>query len=143
MSEHPAAGHRPSRSAAEAAAGGRSSCGARSEPTSTGWQPLREPGGAEPRPVADSLPAVAKAIGGDGGPVLVHLIQRWSAIVGDAVAAHSTPLSLRNGTLTIAADEPAWGAQIRWLEADLKVRLDGAIGPGKVTRIAVRVRPRE
>ncbi len=117
--------------------------GARREPKSTGWQPLREPGGPPPRPIAASLDAVTKAIGGDGGPALVHLLRRWLEVVGEAVAAHSKPLSLRNRTLTIAADEPAWGAQIRWLEADLKARLDDAVGPGKIARIAVRVRPRE
>ncbi len=107
------------------------------------WRPLPDPNGTPPRRVAASLDAVARAIGGDGGPALVALIQRWPAVVGDALATHSTPLTLRNNTLTIAADEPAWGAQIRWLETDLKARVDAAIGAGNVTRITVRVRPPE
>ena len=105
------------------------------------WRPLRDPEGTPPRRVADSLNAVTRDIGGDGGPALVHLIQGWPAIVGEQVAAHSTPLTLRNKTLTIAADEPAWGAQIRWLEADLLRRLEQVCGQGVVTRVAVRVRP--
>jgi len=51
-------------------------------------------------------------------------------------------VSLRAGTLTIAADESAWGAQLGWLEADLRRRLDEALGAGVVTRTAVRIRPR-
>jgi hypothetical protein len=105
------------------------------------WRPLPQPGGPPPRPVADSLAAVTRNLGGAGGPALVDLLGRWPVVVGESLAAHSRPLSLRNGTLTIAADEPAWGAQLRWLEADLLRRLDEACGAGVVTRVTVRVRP--
>ncbi len=107
-----------------------------------GWFPLREPGGAPPRPVGDSLDAVARNLGGAGGPALVDLLRRWPDVVGEGLAAHCWPVSLRAGTLTIAADQPAWGAQLGWLDADLRRRLDDTLGAGKVTRIAVRVRPR-
>jgi hypothetical protein len=107
-----------------------------------GWHPIREPGGTPPRPVSDSLEAVARNLGGAGGPALVDLLSRWPEVVGEGLAAHCWPVSLRSGTLTIAADESAWGAQLGWLEADLRRRLDDAIGAGTVTRIAVRIRPR-
>ena len=104
------------------------------------WRPLPEPGGPPPRPVSASLEAVTRDLGGDGGPALVDLMRRWPAVVGEQVAAHSKPLSLRHGVLTIAADEPAWGAQLCWLEADLRARLDTALGAGVVNRVAVRIR---
>jgi predicted nucleic acid-binding Zn ribbon protein len=84
---------------------------------------------------------VARNLGGAGGPALVDLLQRWPEVVGAQLAAHCRPISLRNGMLTIAAEEAAWGAQLGWLEADLRRRLDDALGPGVVTRIAVRIRP--
>ncbi|MGI8808402.1 MAG: DciA family protein [Acidimicrobiales bacterium] len=102
---------------------------------------MREPGGPPPRPLSDSLEAVAKNLGGAGGPGLVDLLQRWPEVVGEQLAAHCRPVSLRANLLTIAADEPAWGAQLGWLEADLRRRLDEALGAGAVTRIAVRIRP--
>ena len=104
------------------------------------WHPIPEPGGPPPRPVGASLEAVTRHLGDDDGPALVDLLRRWPAVVGEQVAAHSKPLSLRGGVLTIAADEPAWGAQLQWLEADLRARLDAALGAGAVTRIAVRIR---
>ena len=107
-----------------------------------GWHPLPEPGGPPPRPIADSLPAVTRNLGGAGGPALVDLLQRWPAVVGEQLAAHCVPVSLRAGTLTIVAYESAWGAQLGWLEADLRRRLDESVGAGVVTRIAVRIRPR-
>jgi hypothetical protein len=106
-----------------------------------GWFPPREAGGPPPRPVSDSLAAVARNLGGAGGPALVDLLQRWPEVVGEGLAAHCVPVSLRAGTLTIAAYESAWAAQLGWLEAELRRRLDDAIGAGTVTRIAVRVRP--
>ena len=106
-----------------------------------GWHPIREPGGPPPRPIGDSLEAVARNLGGAGGPALVDLLQRWPEVVGEQLAAHCRPVSLRNTTLTIVAYESAWGAQLGWLEADLRRRLDEALGAGAVTRIAVRIRP--
>ena len=107
-----------------------------------GWHPIPEPGGPPPRPIADSLPAVTRNLGGAGGPALVDLLQRWPAVVGEQLAAHCVPVSLRAGTLTIVAYESAWGAQLGWLEAELRRRLDDTLGAGVVTRIAVRIRPR-
>jgi hypothetical protein len=106
------------------------------------WRPLPEPGGPPPRRLAASLDAVTRNLGGAGGPALVKLLADWPGVVGDQLAAHSWPLALRAGTLTIAADEAAWGAQLRWLETDLLGRLEHTLGPAVVTRIAVRVRPR-
>ena len=141
MSEHPAGDRRPSRSEAQAPAGGRSSGGERSEPRTDSWRALPEPGGPPPRRLADSLSAVTKNLGGAGGPALIDLLQRWPEVVGESLAAHCRPVALRDKALTIAADEPAWGAQLRWLEADLLRRLDEAVGPGTVARITVRIRP--
>ena len=106
------------------------------------WKPLPDPHGRPPRPVAASLDAVARNLGGQGGPALVDLLGRWPAVVGEQLAAHSRPVSLRGGALVIGVDEPAWAAQLGWLEADLRRRLSEALGAGVVTRITVRVRPR-
>jgi predicted nucleic acid-binding Zn ribbon protein len=105
------------------------------------WRPLPDPDGPAPRPVADSLDAVARNLGGAGGPALVSQLTRWPDVVGAQLAAHCRPLSLRGGTLTIGADSPAWASQIAWLEADLRRRFDEALGTGAVARVAVRVLP--
>jgi hypothetical protein len=105
------------------------------------WRPLPDPDGPAPRPVADSLDAVARGLGGAGGPSLVSLLRRWPDVVGAQLAAHCRPLSLRRGTLTIGVDSAAWASQVGWLEADLRRRVDDAVGPGAVTRVAVRVLP--
>jgi hypothetical protein len=114
----------------------------RSPKPGPGWHPLPEPGGPPPRPIADSLPAVTRNLGGAGGPAVVGLVKRWPADRANQLSAQCVPVTLRRGTLTIVAYEPAWGAQLGWLEADLRRRLDESVGAGVVTHIAVRIRPR-
>ena len=105
------------------------------------WRPLPGDGPPPPRPVRESLDRVAATLGAGGAEPLRALFAHWLAIVGDDVAAHAQPLSLRRGRLVIGADDPAWAAQLRWLEADLLRRLEGALGAGVVTAVDVRVRP--
>ena len=98
------------------------------------WQPL--PGEVpEPRRIGESLGSVTRAMGIDR-----DLLVAWPSLVGEAIAAHARPRSLRDGTLTVAVDDPAWATQLRWLEADLLVRLGEVTGDGRVARIEVRVR---
>lgn len=105
------------------------------------WLPL--PGqGREPRKVGDSLDRVAASLGVPHASTLSGVFASWAEMVGEAVALHARPLSLRDGTLVVAVDDPAWATQLRWLEADLVARLGEVLGEGEVARIEVRVQPR-
>ncbi len=107
------------------------------------WRPLPRPGSERsPRKVSDSLPGVARGIGGPDGAAFVTLVSGWSEIVGPAVAAHCHPLRLSGGTLTIAVDQAGWATELTYLEATLQARLDEAVGRGVVTAQRVVVRPR-
>ncbi len=80
-------------------------------------------------------------IGADGAFELAALGRQWAGLVGDDVAAHSWPLSLRNGVLTLGTDHHAWASQLRLLSGELLVRLRPtgfAIGS-----VAVQVSPWE
>ncbi len=105
------------------------------------WRPL--PGDPPPpRPLGDSLDRISRTLGAPRAGALSALFGRWEEIVGPAVAAHSRPLSLQRGLLTVAVDQPAWATQLTYLEADLKRRIDEVAGPGVVERIRVTVRPK-
>ena len=104
------------------------------------WKPL--PGEVpEPRPVAASLDRVAASLGVPRATTLTQVFAAWPELVGESVAGHARPRSLRAGTLVVAVDEPAWATQLRWLEADLLTRLAEVLGVGAVTQIEVRVVP--
>jgi predicted nucleic acid-binding Zn ribbon protein len=96
-------------------------------------------GGVGPRPVGESLGRVTAGLGMPPPPALGALFGRWDEVVGPAVAAHARPRSLRGGTLVVVADDPAWAAQLRWLEAELLRRIEAVAGPGVCHRVEVRV----
>lgn len=61
----------------------------------------------------------------------------WPALVGPEVAAHCTPVSLRDGQLRISAESTAWATQLRLLSAKLLARLAEELGPETVQRVTV------
>ena len=107
------------------------------------WRPLPTPPdpASGPRRIGESLDRVTRAIGGPDASVMAAIFGRWKEIAGSAVAAHSRPLSLSGGTLTIGVDQPGWATQLTYLEADLRRRIDEVAGPGAVLRVRVTVRP--
>lgn len=71
------------------------------------------------------------------GVALGRLARAWGTVVGEALAAETEPLSLDEGGLVIGATSPAWGAQVRFLAEDIRIRaseaLDGqTVGPVRV-----------
>jgi predicted nucleic acid-binding Zn ribbon protein len=62
---------------------------------------------------------------------------RWAQIVGADLAAHTTPETLTDGELTVAADSTAWATQVRLLAAQLVRRLNQELGDGTVRRVKV------
>ncbi len=103
-----------------------------------GWRPDEEPPG--PRKVGESLDRVSRRLGLPGASATARLVRAWPEVVGDAVAAHTTPRWVRDGVLSLAVDDPVWAAQLRWLEGDLLARVAEVTGPGVVERITLHVR---
>jgi predicted nucleic acid-binding Zn ribbon protein len=66
---------------------------------------------------------------------------RWAEAVGDAVAAHVTPVKLDGSTLVVEVDDPAWATQLRFLETTLKQRLLEVAG-ATIDTVEVRVKRR-
>ncbi|MGO9661582.1 MAG: DUF721 domain-containing protein [Acidimicrobiales bacterium] len=94
---------------------------------------------SEPKRVGASLSDVASIIGADGAVELAALARQWAGLVGNTVAAHSWPVSLKNGALTLGTDHHAWASELRLLSGDLLARLrdDGL----DVRSLAVQVSP--
>ena len=95
----------------------------------------------QPRRVGESLDRLTRSLGGPDAGVLAPLFGRWPELVGDQVAAHARPVTLADGTLVIAVDQPIWRTQLAYLEPELLGRLNAVLGAGSVTRIELRIRP--
>ena len=93
----------------------------------------------EPRPVGEGLDNVARRLGAPRATSLGAVFSGWADAVGPAIAAHARPVSLTDGVLTVAVDDPAWAAQLRFLVNDLVAKVAVVAGPDIVGRIEVRV----
>ena len=106
----------------------------------TPWRPLDDERERGPRPVGESLDRITRKLGGANAASLSAVFGRWDEIVGPSVAGHARPLSLRDGVLRVAVDEPGWATQLRFLAPTVLARCADTVGPDVVTAIEVSVR---
>ena len=66
---------------------------------------------------------------------------RWTEIVGDAVAAHAEPSSLRDGVLKVRADSPTWAAELGYLVEEIRSKANALIGRQSVVEVRVWTGP--
>jgi predicted nucleic acid-binding Zn ribbon protein len=94
-----------------------------------------------PVPLAEVLGVLSERMGVAGPDVLGAVFGRWEDLVGPTMASHVRPLRLRDGTLVVSADHPAWATQVRHLAADILAKVAAACPPGAAPdRLEVRVR---
>jgi predicted nucleic acid-binding Zn ribbon protein len=88
-----------------------------------------------------SLDRVMRHLGSPKVETVTSVFDRWPDLVGEQVASRARPVSLRDGVLVVAVEDPAWATQIRFLEAQVLAGIAAEMGAAEVTRIEVRVRP--
>jgi predicted nucleic acid-binding Zn ribbon protein len=62
---------------------------------------------------------------------------QWSTVVGDQIAEHANPSSLREGVLTVEAESTAWATQLRMVQAQILAKIAAAVGDGVVTSLKI------
>jgi predicted nucleic acid-binding Zn ribbon protein len=92
-----------------------------------------------PRRVGESLDAVARRLGAPTASSMGAVFTRWDDAVGPTIAAHTRPIALSDGVLTVGVDEPGWGTQLRYMTNDLVARIAEVVGAGVVGRIELRI----
>ncbi|KAA0114027.1 DUF721 family protein [Mycolicibacterium sp. P9-22] len=63
---------------------------------------------------------------------------QWATVVGDQIADHAVPTSLRDGVLTVSAESTAWATQLRMVQAQLLAKIAAAVGDGVVTSMKIQ-----
>ena len=89
-----------------------------------------------PRGVAESLDSLVASV--RPATPLARVQGAWPAVVGAAVAPHATPVSLRDGTLTVACDSAVWAQEVELLGGEFVTRLEASLGAGTVTALRVQ-----
>lgn len=93
--------------------------------------------GDGPRPVNDALRHVRRELGAPAPGYFEAIRDSWPELVGESLAAHSTPLHLRSGSLRILVDDPAWAGQFRYLTDGLVRALGERVPEAGVLEISV------
>jgi hypothetical protein len=90
-------------------------------------------------PLASILDDIAQRFG-LSVKLLEHRLQRqWPAIVGEHVAAHTRPDSIRFKKLYVIADSSVWVQQLAFLKPSLLASINTAAGNPVVADIVLRV----
>ena len=103
----------------------------------TTWQPT--PPEREPRKIAEILDRTSARLGGPTASTASTIFARWEELVGADIAGHARPVSLHDRVLVLAVDQPAWGAQLRFMTGELLTRIADATGGSEVAEIRIRV----
>lgn len=69
--------------------------------------------GRDPRGIDAVLENLTKSMGWDSPLAKSELMVAWPELIGAEVAAHTEPLSVEDGLLTVKCDSTAWAQQLR------------------------------
>ena len=62
---------------------------------------------------------------------------QWTDVVGNQIADHAAPTSLRDGILTVTAESTAWATQLRMVQSQILAKIAAAVGDGVVTSVKI------
>jgi predicted nucleic acid-binding Zn ribbon protein len=92
-----------------------------------------------PARITDALDAIRREYRMPEPSELDALTGHWAGLVGDALAKHSRPQSLRSGVLVVVADAEAWAGQLRYLDQVLVERIAAELPAVTVREVRVAV----
>ena len=70
--------------------------------------------------------------------LLQILLPLWPRIAGKTMAQHSQPALFASGVLTVAADCPTWGAQLRQMTEEIRAEINGFLGQPIVRKLRIK-----
>ncbi|MER7005220.1 DciA family protein [Dactylosporangium sp. NPDC000555] len=91
----------------------------------------------DPQLLGTVLERLVKQRGWSRPTAEARIFGEWARVVGADIAAHSRPLKLEDGELTIEAESTAWATQLRMLAARLLAGIAREIGHNVVKRLHI------
>jgi predicted nucleic acid-binding Zn ribbon protein len=80
-------------------------------------------GGRDPRGLDAVLDALTTTMGWESPLARSELLDKWADIVGAETAAHSSPIGIEDGVLTVRCDSTAWAQQLRTMRTQVAARI--------------------
>ena len=90
-------------------------------------------------PVAQAIERLLGALDAPSGDLLATVFGRWDEVVGTAAAQHCRPLAVEGDRLVVAASDPVWASELRWLAASIIDRANEMSGEQRLRSMSVRV----
>jgi len=91
----------------------------------------------DPSLFGDVLAKLIKTRGWQRPAAEATLFGSWEKVVGPDIAAHSRPVSLAEGELTVEAESTAWATQLRLLNKTILTRIGSVVGHNLVTKLRI------
>lgn len=91
--------------------------------------------GRDPEGLAGVLDGMTQQLGWNSPLARGELLASWPSLVGDEVAAHSTPAGIDDGLLTVQCDSTAWATQLRMMRSDILTRIVREFPDAMVTNV--------
>ncbi len=86
-----------------------------------------------------TLGRILKARGMRGRLHEYRIFSEWERTVGETIARHARPLTLRGRRLTLVVDSPAWMQQLSLLKPEIREKLNSVLGGESVRELALKL----
>ncbi len=91
----------------------------------------------DPQPLGRVARELAKTRGWSPRVAEGAVFAQWADVVGEQIAEHAQPASLRDGILSVTAESTAWATQLRMVQSQLLAKIAAAVGDGVVTSLRI------
>lgn len=105
------------------------------QPPGTG-RVRREP---EPTVIGETLDRYLEYLGAPPIRTITSLQERWSEVVGPALAEPTRPVELVDGVLVIGCDDATWASQVGWMESQIAERFRTLFPGTEIRKIKARI----
>ena len=80
-----------------------------------------------PRPLGEALRGAIESV--EPATPLAAVQSAWAEAVGERIAAAASPVSERDGTVTVACDSATWAQELNLLEGQIAANLRSKLPP--------------
>jgi predicted nucleic acid-binding Zn ribbon protein len=103
-----------------------------------GWEPLPTTE-RDPAALGGGLDAVVRRLGGGHAMTMIRVVEHWPSIIGEDLAAATTPVRIDQGCLTVSTVDAAFTTEIRFRQQQVCRRIAELCGDGGVERLRVTI----
>lgn len=75
--------------------------------------------GRDPKGIAEVMDTLTKRLGWNSPLAKSEMLASWAELVGEETAAHSSPVGIDEGVLTVSVDSTAWATQLRLMRSQI------------------------